>query len=230
MKILSTTVSILIILFLVCRVTYAQGSAKEYYYKGVEYAVQGKFQEANEEFEKALKVDPFYGSAENSLKVIKDVIEQKIKRETAIHLFKGTSYANKGQFDQAISDYTNAIEINPKYAEAYYARGIVYYDQGEYDQAISDFTKAIEINPKFAEAYYNRGIVYKNKDQYDQAISDYTKALEINPKYAKAYNNRGFIYLVKLRNKVKGCADWKKACQLGECENYNYAKQKGDCQ
>ena len=74
-----------------------------------------------------------------------------------------------------------------------------------------------------------KGVSYGNKGQYDQAISDYTKALEINPKYAKAYDNRGFIYLVKLGNKVKGCADWKKACELGKCGNYNLAKQKGHC-
>ena len=47
--------------------------------------------------------------------------------------------------------------------------------------------------------------------------------------YADAYYDRGFTYLEKLGDKVKGCADWKKACELGKCGNYNLAKQKGDC-
>ena len=81
----------------------------------------------------------------------------------------------------------------------------------------------------YDNAYNNRGVAYLGKDQYDQAISDYSKAIEINPKYANAYNNRGYIYLVKLGNKVKACADWKKACELGKCKNYNLAIENGDC-
>ena len=123
--------SILIVLLLTVGVTYAQSPAEESYNKGVEYAVQGEFPEAKEEFEKALKVDPFYTAAELSLKVSKDVIEQKIKRETAIHFFKGVSYSNEGQYDQAISDYTKAIEINPRFAKALYNRGLAYRHKGQ---------------------------------------------------------------------------------------------------
>ena len=94
---------ILIVLLLTVGVTYAQSSAEESYNKGVEYAVQGEFSKAKEEFENALKVDPFYTAAELSLKVINDVIKQKIKSETAIHLFKSASYSNNEQYEQAIS-------------------------------------------------------------------------------------------------------------------------------
>jgi len=81
MKVLrGISLSILMILFLTFGVTYAQRPAEKSYDKGVEYAVQRNFPKAKEEFEKALKVDPFYGPAELSLKTIKDVIEQKIKR------------------------------------------------------------------------------------------------------------------------------------------------------
>ncbi len=141
----------------------------------------------------------------------------------------GDAYVNKGQYDRAIEAFNRAIEINPRHADAYNNRGLAYVNKGQYDHAISDFNKAIEINPKNAAAYNNRGYAYVNKGQYDRAISDYTKAIEINPKNVAAYYNRGHVYLVKLGNKVKGCADWKKACKLGECGNYNFAKQKGDC-
>ncbi len=255
--------SVLIAVFLISGATSAQNPAEESYDKGLEHAIQGKFRKAKEEFEKALKIDPFYSPAEYNLETIKDVIEQKIKTEAAIHLFKGAFYDDKGQYGLAISEYTRAIEINPKYAKAYNNRGINFFYKGQYGQAISEYTKAIEINPKYAKAYNNRGIAYANKGQYDlaiseytkaieinpkftdayfnrggvfanigkydQSISDYTKAIEINPKYAKAYNNRGGVYFVELENKVKGCADWQKACELGECGNYNLAKQNGDC-
>jgi len=56
-----------------------------------------------------------------------------------------------------ISEYTKAIELNPKFAMAYVKRGMAYHKKGQYDQAISDFNKAIELNPEYAKAYSNRG-------------------------------------------------------------------------
>jgi tetratricopeptide (TPR) repeat protein len=222
--------SILIgLFFLISGIACTQRPAKESYSKGVEHAIQGKFRKAKEEFEEALKIDPFYNPAKHSLEIIKDVIEQKIKTETAIHLFKGVSSANKGENDLAIAYYNMAIVNNPKYAEAYINRGIAYHHKGQNDLAILDYNKAIEINPNYAEAYYNRGVVYDNKGQYDLAIRDYNKAIEINQKDAEAYINRGFVYLLESGDTVKGCADLKKACELGMCGKYNLAKQKGYC-
>jgi len=68
---------------------------------------------------------------------------------------RGAAYGEKGQYDHAISDFDQAIEINPRYNKAYNNRGIVYRLKGQYDRAVSDFNKAIEINPLDAEAYNN---------------------------------------------------------------------------
>ena len=107
----------------------------------------------------------------------------------------GNAYYHQGNVPQAISAYTQAIEINPSFADAYENRGLAYVRQHtNYAQAISDFTKAIEINPNYAEAYSNRGNVYIRQDNLPQAISDFTKAVEINPKFASAYYTRSMAY------------------------------------
>ena len=67
--------SILMVLLLTNGVTYAQIFAEENYNKGMEYAVQGKFPKAKEEFEKALKFDRFYEPTKFYLKVINNVIK-----------------------------------------------------------------------------------------------------------------------------------------------------------
>jgi Flp pilus assembly protein TadD len=51
----------------------------------------------------------------------------------------------KGQYDQAISDFNKAIEINPKYANAYNNRGIVYISLGNMVSACHDWLKACEL-------------------------------------------------------------------------------------
>ena len=130
--------------------------AKQSWNKGVEYASQGKFKEAKEEFEKALKIDPYYGSAKRALKVIEDVTEKKLKHKTVIHIFKGITHTIKGQVEEAITEHSKAIEINPKYAWAYNNRGTSYYSKGEYDKAWVDIHKArslgYQVHPEFLKA------------------------------------------------------------------------------
>ena len=212
------TVSALIVLFISTGLCFGQDTVRQTLTTGVEYAAQGKFKEAKVEFEKALKVDPFYESA-RSLKLIEEVNEGKIKTNAAIRYFKGVGYGFKGQNDQAIADFTKAIEINPRFAYAYYNRGNAYGRKGHYDQAISDFTKAIEIDSRFAMPYFSRGYAYGCKGQHDKAISDYNKAIEINPRYAEAHSNRGVAYDAK-GNMKKACSDWKRACELGDCRSW----------
>ncbi|HEX8492435.1 MAG TPA: protein kinase [Pyrinomonadaceae bacterium] len=121
-------------------------------------------------------------------------------------------YAAK-DYDGAIQNYDEAIELNPQYADAYNNRGAVYNDKGNYDQTIKDYNKAIELNPQSAMTYNNRGNVYYNKGNYDQAIKDYNKAIELNPQYANAYMNRGDAY-ERLGQLVKARADRQKYKEL----------------
>jgi len=131
----------------------------------------------------------------DSLK-IKPQIEAKLN-DAGAYLNRGVAYMQKRQFDQAISDFNKALEINPSYAEAYDNRGGAYVAKGQYDLAILDFNKVLEVNPRNPGSYTNRGTAYMNKGMYDQAISDHTKAVEINPKFAWAYYGRGMVYSKK---------------------------------
>jgi len=92
----------------------------------------------------------------------------------------------KGQYDEAISDFTKASEIDPKYAHAYYNRGAAYGIKGQYDEAISDFTKASEIDPRNGNAYWGRGTAYCQKGQVDLGLSDLNKAKELDPNLKSA--------------------------------------------
>ena len=73
------------------------------------------------------------------------------------------------RIEEAIRDYSKAIEINPQNANAFYNRGLYYLiiiegsaldDLGRKEDAIKDYSKAIEINPQNAYAFNNRGLYY----------------------------------------------------------------------
>ena len=106
----------------------------------------------------------------------------------------GDAYYAKGELDQAVANYDQAIHIAPDAADVFVKRGIAYGAQGDYDRALKDFDKAIALNRKLAEAYYNSGNAYYAKRELELAIASYDQAIAKRPDYAEAYCNRGLTY------------------------------------
>ncbi len=48
----------------------------------------------------------------------------------------------KGDFDKAIADFSEAIRLDPKDADAYFNRGRAYEKKGETERARADFDQA----------------------------------------------------------------------------------------
>jgi tetratricopeptide (TPR) repeat protein len=70
---------------------------------------------------------------------------------------RGTAYASTADFDHALVDYDQAIQIDPNSARALVGRGAVRFLKTDYDHAIADFTAAIGLDPNYAVAFNNRG-------------------------------------------------------------------------
>ena len=87
-------------------------------------------------------------------------------------------YISRGTFkehescEDAIEDYTKAIEIDPNYHFAYFNRARVKYELGDYQGAIDDYSKIIEINPNHAFAYSNRARVKRKLGDNEGADED----------------------------------------------------------
>jgi tetratricopeptide (TPR) repeat protein len=120
---------------------------------------------------------------------------------------------NKKDYRGAIEALNQALEINPKYAKAYYGRGLVHHELKDYPKALEDYKQAITIDPKLAQVYSNLGIIYYELKDYDKAIANYTQALAIDPKLAQAYSNRGLVHK-QLKDYPKALADYSQAIAL----------------
>ena len=97
----------------------------------------------------------------------------------------------------AISDFTAALKIKPRYAEAYNNRGIAHMRQGDHAGATEDFTAALKINPRYAKAYNNRGNVRRRLGKHLEAAEDLKKALDLDPEFAKALSFDVHAYIEK---------------------------------
>jgi len=175
---------------------------------GVAYDDNGDYDEAIEQYEKALdiyEIHPAY----------------KAHPETATTYNNlGIAYRKKGEYDKAIELYKKALGIkeqvygktHPETARTYNNLGDAYRNKGVYDKAIEQFEKALDIyeihpaykaHPETAGTYNNLGAAYGAKGKYDKAIELYKKALGIyenhpaykaHPETATTYNNLGAAY------------------------------------
>lgn len=169
------------------------------------------------------------GYWQNSITLYDHTLEVT-NQNSLIYNNRGAAHNDLGNLSQAISDFDKAIEINPKYEKAYYNRGNAWGQKGDFDRAISDFDRAIELNPRYAAAYFNRGNAHGEKGRFDRAIADFDRVIELNPNYARVYGSRGIAYLLHLSDRKKGCLDFRRACQLGDCRAYQDAKKSGICE
>jgi WD40 repeat protein/Flp pilus assembly protein TadD len=127
----------------------------------------------------------------------------------------------QGNFEEAIATLSEAIALDPEFANAYHNRGEVYYKLDNYEQAIADYTTALELKPNNAVTYQRRGLAYfmlGNSEQDPQiweqkALPDYERAIELDPKDAEAYMLRAWLF-GNLGKMEEAFADWERAIEL----------------
>ncbi len=108
---------------------------------------------------------------------------------------------------------TDAINRNPRDADAYYKRGNVLARQHEYELASKDFARAIELNPDDPQAYNNRCWVNVALGLGQMALNDCNEALRLRSDYTDALDSRGLANL-QLGRLDPAIADFNAALRL----------------
>ena len=107
------------------------------------------------------------GDFDSAIVMLTKILTEENNAEA--YYYRGWDYSKKGQHDQAITDYSQAIKLKPDFVYAYAARGISYKANGQIDPAIADYSQAIRLKPNDVSTYFNRGNAYADKGQSDQA-------------------------------------------------------------
>ncbi len=117
---------------------------------------------------------------------------QTVLPMSATEFFKlGVEETQREHYEDAIKDFTQAIELDTKFATAYSNRCLVQLQLGKYKKAAEDCTAALQLNPNNPEAYLNRGLAYYRLGNYPAAISDYQAIIALDSNDFRAYYNRG---------------------------------------
>jgi len=125
----------------------------------------------------------------------------------------GFSLAEKGNYNEAIVHYHEAIRIAPSCGYPYFNLGFILYKQGNYQEAILHYQNAIAYNHNSVRSYYMLGNLYFELKQIDNAIIYYAKAIKIRPDYVEALNNLG-ISLALIGKSDESLALFKEAIRI----------------
>ena len=119
------------------------------------------YEEAVEEYKKAIAIDGYNASTLNRL---------------------GLVYHQMQNFDQAERYYQAALKQNAYFVEVLNNIGTIEYGHKRYDRALTQYKKALNIHPDSATIYLNMGACLFDMKRYDEATKATQHALELDPK------------------------------------------------
>jgi tetratricopeptide (TPR) repeat protein len=103
----------------------------------------------------------------------------------------GIALGKKERFDEAISQFQEALRLEPNSFNVLYALGISWSGKGRLDEAIAAFQAVLRLKPDYADAHNNLGLMLGRKGRLDEAISQFQETLRLKPNDVGARNNLG---------------------------------------
>ena len=173
---------------------------------GVIYHAQGLFSDAEDAFENALRLNPRYteaalnlsvtyndrGKYERAREVYTKAVSASVGQPNALDRFArgklanmhadlGAAYAGLAMFDEAVREYSKALDLCPDFADLRVRLGNVYRDMGMVHAAVAEFEHAKKIRPDFIPARIHLGVTMFSLGRRDAALVEWQEVLKIDP-------------------------------------------------
>ena len=146
-----------------------------------------------------------------------------------VHRINGYVQESLGNYGQAISEYQEAVRVNPNLTFIYLRIGANYRELTQFEMALEYFDKAAKINEQLGVndpiPYFSIATTYIQMGQFFQAGLNARKGLNFDPSNADAYGRLGIVYH-RARNyegaipafacAIRGCAA-EQSCEVRQC-------------
>lgn len=162
----------------------ALDDAQAYIERGESLSEEGRFLEAVDDFSAAIELEPDNADAyflrgrahyDYACQVVIEVTGQTTQ-DVALLPDEAVQH-----LEQALADYTSAIELDPQNPKAYNNRANAYASLGNEESALDDYDSALELDSTLSLTYFNRGLLHYRAGNHDQAIADLETYLELVP-------------------------------------------------
>ena len=171
---------------------------KAHYLRGRALDGLGKIQEAIGAYSKTIQLANDYSIAyyyrgkdfnsisrsPNALKDFDTYISQDDHAPSYVYSERGVALFNLNRFDEAITDFTKSISLNPSDYMTFYNRGNTYMELGNIASAKADYKSVLAKTNNYAGAYWRMAWVLEKEKSYAEALSMAEKSITMQPKTA----------------------------------------------
>jgi tetratricopeptide (TPR) repeat protein len=154
-----------------------------------------------------------------AIRTLTPVYEQDRRTVTAKEFLRNSYMGRAKAYDrlkkhaEALKDWDQAIELDPKDPSAHIDRGTSLRGLGKMDDAVATYLKAIDVDPKCGRAHYNFALFLHDQGKLPEAIVAYRKAIEVDPKDPWAHCSLG-IALSNQKEREEAIACFRKAIEV----------------
>lgn len=141
------------------------------------------------------------GADKDRIAEVKAALVKALAKRAAI-------YAQADEFDKALKDLNEAIELDPRDITVLGQFASIYFAKEEFERAIAYCGRALSVNPKCAAALRVRGAIYLNmgKERHAQGLEDLKQAIAMNPQtFSLITRARFFLSNNQLEGAEKDC-------------------------
>ncbi len=142
------------------------------------------------------------------------------------YVLRGVARLKKRQTDDALTDFTSAIRLDPNAARAFRLRALIWKSKGDADHAMEDYNAVIRLKPNDAPSYVGRGGVYWSKGLADDALRDWAEALRLDPNSADAHGDLAWFLATfpedRYRDGNRAVENATKACNLSNWKSRRF--------
>jgi tetratricopeptide (TPR) repeat protein len=142
-------------------------------------------------------------------------------------LDRARAYFEVQEFELALVDLRQALQLDAANAEAHRIRGEIFYRQERYPESLTEFSEVVELAPDDAQAYLDRGYTLYGMERYEEALEDLERAVKLDPDYEIAHSGRAFVLQVLGRH-ADAAEAWREALRI-DPEDTSYLTARAMC-
>jgi tetratricopeptide (TPR) repeat protein len=132
------------------------------------------------------------GDFERATEIAEEIIERKTSASTSADWFQlGCCLNATAQYEEALTSYERAIELDPNNTFAHFNCGGVLYRLGRYEEALTCCDRVIKIDKDQMIVRFNRGVVLTKLGRDEEAMASFDEFIGLDPDNADAYFGRG---------------------------------------
>jgi Tfp pilus assembly protein PilF len=128
-----------------------------------------------------------------SVELLNKILESD-PSDKLVLLARGSAHLKSGKTENAIDDFSRAIDVDSDYAKAYHLRGLAREAAGEDEDALKDLNKAIDIDPEYGAAYFSRATLLTKMGQEDSATEDMKMVTHLTSVNLETFANENNVW------------------------------------